>query len=519
MKNTIHEEYDQKGNLIAAMFSDEERIKTSCGELIPSYEADYSVRKKYRNAVEFYEDGNIYSIYLNHQTIVKTPVGDLPAELITFYPDGAIKRLFPLYGQISAYWGEDDEFSLSEEVEIPVGNRRIKCHPRCIYFYPSGKVKSITIWSKSEIALLTRYGEVKTNVGASFYENGALESIEPTADSAIYVDGQKIWVFSPLSNRIHADNCSLKFHENGKIKMRRKIMRKDYVRKAIGIVSALTLMVSAVGCGSQSQAQASDTTGAQKIRIGVNVSVSGKNSYLDEDDNLTGSTVELIRLVDEKLPDYEFELVGTSFDDVFVGLDTGNYQGGEANCFLTAERIEKYAIPKENICASYIGILVKKELADLTDFSKVAEAQKEHGYTFYPMQAGNGLTYPVEVYNQENPDNQIVFDYSSENTNNDVLTWIPTGRYDIGLCLYATWLNNFEAEDGAYHEYVDDLAWIPVQTVGVYNLFDKDAVSQEFLDAYDAALKEIKADGTASKIATEFFGYDVFDSDIKNLTD
>ena len=226
-----------------------------------------------------------------------------------------------------------------------------------------------------------------------------------------------------------------------------------------------------------------------------------------------------MRLVDEKLEDYEFELVGTSFDDVFVGLDTGNYQGGEANCFLTAERIEKYAIPEENICASYIGILVKNELDYLTDFSKVAEAQKEKGYTFYPMQAGNGLTYPVEVYNEQNPDNQIVFDYSSENTNNDVLAWIPTGRYDVGLCLYSTWLNSFENEDGAYHEYVDDLTWIPVQIVGVYNLFDKDAVSKEFLDAYDAALKEIKADGTATKVSTEFFGYDVFDSDIDNLTD
>ncbi len=296
-------------------------------------------------------------------------------------------------------------------------------------------------------------------------------------------------------------------------------MRKEILRKVLAVASVAALMVSAAGCGSASSKASASDSGATKLRIGVNVSVSGKNSYLDEDDNLTGSTVELLRLVDEKLDDYEFELVGTSFDDVFVGLDTGNYQGGEANCFLTAERIEKYAIPKENICASYIGILVKKELSDLTDFTKVAQAQKEHGYTFYPMQAGNGLTYPVEVYNEQNPDNQIVFDYSSENTNNDVQAWIPTGRYDIGLCLYSTWLNNFQNEDGAYHEYVDDLAWLPVQIVGVYNLFDKDAVSQEFLDAYDAALKEIKADGTASKVSTEFFGYDVFDSDIKNLTE
>ena len=67
---------------------------------------------------------------------------------------------------------------------------------------------------------------------------------------------------------------------------RRVIMKRKVLRNAASIVTVLALMTSAVGCGSQSQVSASDS-GAQKIRIGVNVSVSGKNSYLDEDDNLT----------------------------------------------------------------------------------------------------------------------------------------------------------------------------------------------------------------------------------------
>lgn len=296
---------------------------------------------------------------------------------------------------------------------------------------------------------------------------------------------------------------------------------------SIVLISALLVMTA---CGSEqtlgtAEQQTEEDTketaasgSAQVITIGCNISVSGKNDYLDDDDNLTGSTVELMREIDKLLPDYEFELVPTSFDDVFVGLESGSYQGGEANCFLTAERIEKYAIPKENICASYIGLLVKKDLGDLKDFSDVADRQKKEGLTFYPMQAGNGLTYPVEVYNEENPDNQIQFEYSSENTNNDVLGWVANGRYDVGLALYSTWVNNFEDEEGAYHEYVDELSWIPVQNVGVYNLFDKDAVSQDFLDAYDSALKQLKDSGKASEIATEFFGFDVFDNDINNLT-
>ncbi len=307
-------------------------------------------------------------------------------------------------------------------------------------------------------------------------------------------------------------------------------MKKRLIKKIVASVATAILPVSVfAGCGnggdtsqgsgSGTGTESSSADGVQVIKIGCNISVAGMNDYIDDDDNHTGSTVELMRKIDELLPEYEFELVPTSFDDVFVGLGSGAYQGGEANCFLTQERIDQYAIPAENICASYIGLLVKNDLSDLKSFEDVAKRQAETGITFYPMQAGNGLTYPVELYNEANPDNQIVFEYTSENTNNDVQAWIANGRYDVGLCLYATWLNNFEAEDGAYHEYYDDLTWIPIQIVGVYNLFDKEAVDQEFLDAYDAALKQLKEDGTASEISIQFFGYDVFDSDIDNLTD
>ena len=75
------------------------------------------------------------------------------------------------------------------------------------------------------------------------------------------------------------------------------------------------------------------------------------------------------------------------------------------------------------------------------------------------------------------------------------------------------------AEDGAYHDAVDDLVWIPIQIVGVYNLFNKDKVDQKFLDAYDAALKELKASGEAQEISKKFYGYDPFEEDIKNLTE
>lgn len=297
-------------------------------------------------------------------------------------------------------------------------------------------------------------------------------------------------------------------------------MKKICVKRIGILLSAMILGIGLLtGCGKKESESSNQASNVTTITIGCNISVSGVNCYLDENDNLTGSTVELLREIDAKLENYEFELVPTSFDDVFVGLQSGAYQGGEGNCFLTQERIEKYAIPEENICASYIGLLVKKENSDLESLEDVAKAQQEKGLTFYPMQAGNGLTYPVELYNESHPDLPIQFEYTSENTNNDVLAWIANGRYDVGLALYSTWQTNFVAEDGAFHEYVDELTWIPVQNVGVYTLFNKEEIPEGFLGEYDAALKELKESGVASRISTEFFGYDVFDSDLNNLAE
>jgi L-cystine transport system substrate-binding protein len=291
------------------------------------------------------------------------------------------------------------------------------------------------------------------------------------------------------------------------------------------------MVVSFAGCGSSKtqKASSSEVTSESseksseakadvvKLKVGVNISVAGLNAYLDDDENLAGSDIELLKAIDEMLDDIEFEYVPTSFDDVFVGLQSGSYQVGIANCFLTQERIDTYLIPEENIGASNVGLLLNKENGDLDSFEKVAEVQKEKGITFYPMQSGNGLTYPVEVYNEKNPDNQIKFDYTSENTNADVLGWIPTGKYDVGLALKSSWESNFQAEEGTYHEYYDKMTWNPVQVVGTYPLFNKSEVTEDTVKKISGALASLKDDGTATEISNKYFGYDVFAQKVENL--
>ena len=55
--------------------------------------------------------------------------------LITFYENGNIRRIFPLYGQINGYWTEENEYELAEEITLPVLGTELVCKPLCIHFY------------------------------------------------------------------------------------------------------------------------------------------------------------------------------------------------------------------------------------------------------------------------------------------------------------------------------------------------------------------------------------------------
>lgn len=191
-------------------------IKTRYGTFIP-YSGEAELRKKNKEPVTYHENGEIASIYFEEIRKVNTPLGEIDAEYLTFYPDGTLKRLFPSYGQISGYWTEEDEYSIAPEAEIALCGRTFRVHPLCIAFYPSGKVKSFTIWNRDTVTVDTKYGEVETNFGFDLREDGKLKSIEPVFGTKLETEKGVIYPFDTDNYRLSAENNSLVFDEKGDI--------------------------------------------------------------------------------------------------------------------------------------------------------------------------------------------------------------------------------------------------------------------------------------------------------------
>ncbi len=191
-------------------------LDTPYGRLIPNFSGS-DIRKKYRESVSYYEDGSLASIYLEAPQPVKTCVGCLEAESLTFYPNGNIKRLFPLYGQISSYWTEEDEYRLAKKVDLQLLNQTFHVAPLCIAFYPSGSVKCLTIWSKESLVVNTQYGQVESRFGFELSEDGKLKSIEPAFGVSLNTEYGTLYPYDSENYRLHAEKNSLSFDEYGKL--------------------------------------------------------------------------------------------------------------------------------------------------------------------------------------------------------------------------------------------------------------------------------------------------------------
>ena len=207
------------GQLKSCMVNQENRIETGYGTLIPQYRAsDFGERqKKHRSAIDFYESGQIKSVALDRSTSLSTPLGNIAAELVTFYPDGTLNRVFPLNGKVDGFWSEADEREMAEPIDfdLPIGAFRVKAIS--IRFFPNGNLRSVTFWPQEAATIQTPVGPIECRAGFSLHEDGSLRSLEPKQATEVQTPIGPILAFDPDIIGMHADANSLEFNTGGQL--------------------------------------------------------------------------------------------------------------------------------------------------------------------------------------------------------------------------------------------------------------------------------------------------------------
>ncbi|WHY68405.1 transporter substrate-binding domain-containing protein [Neobacillus sp. SuZ13] len=282
-------------------------------------------------------------------------------------------------------------------------------------------------------------------------------------------------------------------------------MKINKLLKIAATGAALVTLIA--GCGSTTTTGAKSDSGDAKKEVRtvkVAFDQGGKPiGYVDEKGNPTGYELEVMKLVDKALPDYKFEYVPTSSEDLLVGVQQGKYQVGVKNAWFTEERTKSYIFPKEFLGLSGVGLLMKKENKDVKDLSDFAKKK----FSLAPIAASNAQYTIVDEYNQANPDNKVKLK-AGDAFSVDVVQWVNEGRVDGGIYLGATYEKQVLAKDGPYHNLVDQVVYNEFTVVKTWPLFNKK--EQEFADAYDKAIKELKEEKKTNEIMVKFYNTDLF---------
>ncbi len=215
-------DYFADGAVRSCIATTESPLQTPYGELIPQFTAN-TFRKRQLPAVSFHSNGMVRTLPLEKQMKVMTPLGIVPAELVTLYENGALKRIFPLNGALSGFWSQEDEMKLASPLSLDTPAGHIEAAVISLYFGPQGSLRSLTFWPEVRLSVPFQGTNLPVRIGLSFYDDGRLSSLEPAAPVSVNTSLGLLYAYDPDAVGITGDNNSLCFTKTGMIKSLRTV--------------------------------------------------------------------------------------------------------------------------------------------------------------------------------------------------------------------------------------------------------------------------------------------------------
>lgn len=270
------------------------------------------------------------------------------------------------------------------------------------------------------------------------------------------------------------------------------ISRRNFLKGA-GILGLGVFGVASLsGCAPDSSSAAGGSASGTTVSV-LTYNGNPPYCYLDDAGNLVGYDVDVLKAVDERLDDYSFSIDSMDFNAMITACESGSAELVSCQLVPNEDRKAKFIFCEEPFCLSPMVFATAdpncKTLDDMAGKSTIATPG---GYEYGMLQA----------YNEKYPDKALTFETVSSLTMADAFKMISTGQVDSFLCYDGTFdAVNEEVGAGLYKTDV-------VMCESTYFMFNKDQT--ELRDAVDGVLKEMKSDGSLTKIAEQDLGTDVF---------
>jgi len=241
------------------------------------------------------------------------------------------------------------------------------------------------------------------------------------------------------------------------------------------------------GTASGADTSLADVEAAGKLVIGTEGTYKPFTFHEDGTGDITGYDVEIIQAVADKLG-VEAEFAETQWDAIFAGLDAGRFDIIANQVSINEERLAKYDFSEPYTVSPGVVIVA----ADNTDITSLADLDgkttaQSLSSNWYTLAEDNGATVEsVEGWAQS-------------------IALLEQGRIDATLNDKLTYLDYVTSKPEAASKLKVAAETEDPST----NAFVVTKGSTSLVDAINAALEELRADGTLAEISEKYFGEDV----------
>ena len=270
---------------------------------------------------------------------------------------------------------------------------------------------------------------------------------------------------------------------------------------ALGLVAAGVL--AACSGGDKKDTASSEAAAPGKKEIVVATNGSPKPFIYEENGELTGYEIEVVRAIFKDSDKYEVKFEKTEWSGVFAGLDSDRYQMAVNNISYTKERAEKYLYAAPTAKNPNV-LVVKKDDNSIKSLDDIGGKSTE-------VVQGTTSAKQLEDYNKQHSDNPTVLNYTRADFQ-QIMGRLSDGQFDYKI------FDKIGVETVIKDQGLDNLKVIELpsdQQPYVYPLLAK---GQDELKTFvDKRIQELYKDGTLEKLSKQFFGdtYLPAEADIK----
>lgn len=266
-------------------------------------------------------------------------------------------------------------------------------------------------------------------------------------------------------------------------------MKLGTLLKASALAAVAAAGILLAGCGSSNDTAAKSGAAVQNLVVATR-GTAKPFSYTDDNGNLTGYEIEILKEVEKRDPSLHFEFKAMAVDAAFVAMDSNQVDLIANQMRHTPARDQKYLYTKEINNYTVRKLVVRKDRDDIQTLDDLKGKKV--------MVTTNGDMKQIVADFNKTADPPIEAVYSDKGSVEN-LNMVATGRADAsGEYVYIA-------------KVAIDEQKLPLKVVGpvlrvftTHYLFRKDPSLQPAIDKIDKQVAAMRADGTLKKLSEKY---------------